>query len=101
MYRYFKIVNARPGVFILQDNTRLDLRLGFPSRCFEVWKTGRFRYLALKPEAVEMLSKLTITELADIVNKSVNIEDLEIIKKAKRSVKFKKLVQTRIDVLMN
>lgn len=99
MHRYFKIVNARPGVFILKDNTRFDLRLGFPERSFDVWKTGKFKYLALKPAAKDLLSKLTIPELTVIAGNIKNIDDLKIIQQSKPSERFKNLIQSRIDVL--
>ena len=101
MRKYFKIVNLEiPCSFILHGGARFDLRTGIPNNALSVWRTGRFKYLALLPEAAELLSKEKITDLISIIQLSKNIEDIKIVATAKPdSTKLQEAAEARIKFL--
>lgn len=101
MPKYFKIINLEtPCSFILQNGARFDLRTGIPNNSLEVWKTGRFNYLGLLPEAAELFTKEKISEVIRLINQSKNIEDIKILASAKPdAVKVQEAAEARINFL--
>jgi len=102
MRKYFKIINLEtPCSFILWDGARFDLRTGIPNNSLEVWKTGRFNYLGLLPEAAELFTKEKISEVIRLINQSKNIEDIKILASAKPdAVKVQEASESRINFLI-
>lgn len=82
MREYFEIVTQNgAGLFILNDWTRIDLRIGFPSTCLHAFKDPKFEHLGLKPAAVELLKKENRESVLMMVKNARRIEDLEVLEK--------------------
>lgn len=100
MRRYLKIVNLEiPCAFILPGGARFCLQTGIPNNAYEVWKSG-FYWLALLPDAVDLLKKEKSQTILDLIQKSKCISDIEIIASAKKeSKKIQEAAELRIKFL--
>lgn len=79
MNKYFELIGLIGGsVFILQDNSRIDLRLGFPSNTINAYKQGLW-CLGLLPGAEVLFKKDTIPELLNLIKNAKRIQDVEIL----------------------
>lgn len=103
MKKFFKHINGGyPGVFILQDGSYFDLRLGFPKNCLDVWKSGKFKYLGLTPEAVELFEKEKLADLIKFIQKSKCIEDIQVLASVKPdNKKLQEVAEEKIKSLTN
>lgn len=82
MNKYFEIVTQNgAGKFILNDWTRIDLRLGIPKEALHAFKDPKFEHLGLLPEAEEILKKESKESLLSMIKNARRIEDLEILAK--------------------
>lgn len=79
MDKYFEIINLSvPCPFILQDGSRIDLRLGIPKGALDAYKTG-FEYLGLKPDAAKLLKKESEATIMQLIRSARRKEDVEIL----------------------
>ena len=97
MHKYFELVDLPvPCCFILQDGSRLDLRLGIPKNALPAFKNG-FKNLGLKPGAEELFKKDKISDLISIIQIAKRVQDVEILALAKPdSPKVQEAAKARI-----
>lgn len=97
MDRFFEIIGLRALCpFILQDNSRIDLRSGIPDRAPEIYKMG-FDHLGLKPGAEKFFKNESEEAILKLVARAKRIEDLEVLGKIRpKNSKIKNAIDARI-----
>lgn len=79
MNKYFELIGLIGGsVFILPDNSRIDLRLGFPKNTLSAFKQGLW-CLGLLPGAEVLFKKDTTPELLNLIKNAKRIQDVEVL----------------------
>lgn len=78
---HFEIIGDKNRRFRLPDNRLIDLRFGVPKDAFELYKTGRFKYIGLKNGAEVLFENEPIEVIEKLIDQAPRSEDLLVLKK--------------------